>query len=78
MSIDGVFIHYLISELQVIKGSKINKVVRINKAKKVKPNHKKKVQQAIEKVKRRHRREVIQNDIKKRIKQRAIMKNKGE
>lgn len=58
--------------------NEINKTVRMNKAKKVKPNHKKKVQQAIEKVKRRHRREVIQNDIKKRIKQRAIMKNKGE
>ena len=58
--------------------NEINKVVRINKAKKVKPNHKKKVQQAIEKVKRKHRREVIANDIKKRIKQRAIMKNKGE
>lgn len=58
--------------------NEINKVVRINKAKKVKPNHKKKVQQAIEKVKRKHRREIIANDIKKRIKQRAIMKNKGE
>ena len=56
----------------------ISKAVRMNKAKKVKPNHKKKIQQAIDKVKRKHKREVIQSDIKKRIRQRAIMKNKGE
>lgn len=30
MSIDGVFIHYLINELQIIKGTKINKVIRLN------------------------------------------------
>ena len=56
----------------------ISKAVRMNKSKKVKPNHKKKVLQAIDKVKRKHKRELIQNDIKKRIKQRAIMKTKGE
>ena len=50
----------------------------MKKSKKVKPNYKKKVQIAVEKVKRKHRREMIQNDIKKRIKQRAIKKSKGE
>ena len=50
----------------------------MNKSKQVKPNHKKKVKQAIAQVKRKHRREVIQNDIKKRIKERAIKRTKGE
>lgn len=62
------------SELQ----KDISKTVRIHKSKKVKPNYKKKVQIAVDKVKRKHRREVIQNDIKKRIKERAIKKSKGE
>lgn len=62
------------SELQ----KDISKTVRMKKSKKVKPNYKKKVQIAVEKVKRKHRREMIQNDIKKRIKQRAIKKSKGE
>ena len=56
----------------------ISKTVRMNKSKQVKPNHKKKVKQAIAQVKRKHRREVIQNDIKKRIKERAIKRTKGE
>lgn len=56
----------------------INKAVRINKSKNVKPNHKKKLKQAVEKVKKKHRREMIQNDIKKRIKERAIKRTKGE
>ena len=58
--------------------AEINKAVRINKSKKVKPNHKKKLKQAVDKVKRKHRREMIQNDIKKRIKERAIQRTKGE
>ena len=33
---------------------------------------------AIAQVKRKHKREVIQNDIKKRIKERAIKRSKGE
>ena len=56
----------------------INKTVRIHKSKQVKPNHKKKVKMAIAQVKRKHIREVIQNDIKKRIKERAIKRSKGE
>ena len=56
----------------------INKAVRINKSKKVKPNHKKKLKVAVEKVKRKHKRQVIQSDIKKRIKERAIKRTKGE
>ena len=50
----------------------------INKSKNVKPNHKKKLKQAVEKVKRKHRREMISNDIKKRIVERAIKRTKGE
>ena len=50
----------------------------MNKSKKVKPNHKKKLKNEVEKVKRRKRREIIQNDIKKRIKERAIKRSKGE
>ena len=56
----------------------INKAVRINKSKKVKPNHKKKLKVAVEKVKRKHKRQLIQSDIKKRIKERAIKRTKGE
>lgn len=57
----------------------IKKVVIQNKNKKVKPNYKKKVKQQIDKIKRKHRREVIQKDIKKRQIKRAIenSKNKG-
>jgi len=56
----------------------ISKTVRMTKSKNVKPNYKKKVKAAVDKVKRKHRREVIQNDIKKRIVQRAIARTKGE
>ena len=55
----------------------INKVVRMKKSKTVKPNYKKKVKAEVEKVKRRHRREIIRNDIKKQIRERAIKKTKG-
>lgn len=55
----------------------ISKTVRMNKSKKVKPNHKKKLKEKVNKVKQKHHREVIQNDIKKRIKERAIKKSKG-
>ena len=58
--------------------NEIAKAVRMNKSKKVKPNHKKKMKEAVEKVKRKHNREIIKNDIQKRIRQRAINKNKGE
>lgn len=58
--------------------NEIKKAVRMNKSKKVKPNHKKKLKNEVEKVKRRKRREIIQNDIKKRIKERAIKRSKGE
>ncbi len=58
--------------------NEIAKAVRMNKSKKVKPNHKKKMKEAVEKVKRKHKREIIKNDIQKRIRQRAINKNKGE
>ena len=58
--------------------NEIAKAVRMNKSKKVKPNHKKKMKKAVEKVKRKHKREIIKNDIQKRIRQRAINKNKGE
>lgn len=52
------------------------------KNEKVKPGYKKKKKQEIEKLKRKKRREMIQNDIKSRQKQRAkekqIAKNRGE
>ena len=41
-------------------------------------NHKKKLKVAVEKVKRKHKRQLIQSDIKKRIKERAIKRTKGE
>ena len=56
----------------------IQKAIRMNTSSKVKPNYKKKVKLAVEKVKRKHKRDVIKNDIKKRIVERAIKKNKGE
>ena len=55
----------------------IQKAISLNKSKKVKTNHKKKVKLAVDKVKRKHKREVIQNDIKRRTRQRAIEKNKN-
>ncbi len=56
----------------------ISKTVRMNKSNKVKPNHKKKLKEKVAKVKQKYHRAIIQNDIKKRIKERAIKKNKGE
>lgn len=58
----------------------IKQIVVNSKNKKVKPNYKKKVRQQIDKVKRKHKRQAIQKDIKKRIVARAIenSKNKGE
>lgn len=56
----------------------IKKVVTRSKGKKVKPNYKKKVRLQIDKVKRKHKREVIQKDIRKRQIQRAIAQSKGE
>lgn len=56
----------------------IQKAIRMNTSSKVKPNYKKKVKLAVEKVKRKHKRDVIKSDIKKRIVERAIKKNKGE
>lgn len=56
----------------------IKKAIRMNKSKKVKPNHKKKVRLAVEEVKRKRRRQMIQDDIKKQIKKRAIERTKGE
>lgn len=43
----------------------IREVVNKNKNKKVKPNYKKKQKQEIDKIKRKHKREIIENDIKR-------------
>ena len=56
----------------------IKTIVVKSKNKPVKPGYKKKVKQEIEKVKAKHRREVIKKDIKKRIKERAIERTKRE
>lgn len=45
--------------------TKIHKAVAVTKKTKVKPNHKKKVKEAVEKVKKRHKREQIKQTIKK-------------
>ncbi len=50
----------------------IKKVIVQSKKQKVKPNYKKKVRTQIDKIKKKHRREMIQKDIKKRQIQRAI------
>lgn len=57
---------------------KIKSIVVKSKNKPVKPGYKKKVKSEIEKVKAKHRREVIKKDIKKRIKERAIERTKRE
>ena len=58
--------------------NKIKSIVNKSKNKPVKPGYKKKVKNEIEKVKAKHRREVIKKDIKKRIKERAIERTKKE
>ncbi len=58
--------------------NKIKSIVNKSKNKPVKPGYKKKVKNEIEKVKAKHRREVIKKDIKKRIKERAIERTKRE
>lgn len=55
---------------------KIQKVVATNKNKKVKPNYKKKIKMQVDKLKRKHKREVIQKDIRKRQIARAIAASK--
>ena len=57
---------------------KIKSIVVKSKNKPVKPGYKKKVKSEIEKVKAKHRREVIKKDIKKRIKERTIERTKRE
>lgn len=54
----------------------IQKVVATNKNKKVKPNYKKKIRDQVDKLKRKHKREIIQKDIKKRQIARAIENSK--
>jgi len=55
---------------------KIQKVVATNKNKKVKPNYKKKIKIQVDKLKRKHKREIIQKDIRKRQIARAIAASK--
>ena len=58
--------------------NKIKSIVNKSKNKPVKPGYKKKVKDEIERVKAKHRREIIKKDIKKRIKERAIERTKKE
>lgn len=58
--------------------AEVLKAIRMNQSKKVKPNHKKKVKLAVAEVKRKRRRQMIQESIKKQIRQRAIERTKGE
>ena len=57
---------------------KIKTIVNKSKKQPVKPGYKKKAKEEIEKVKAKHRREIIKKDIKKRIKERAIERTKRE
>lgn len=57
---------------------KIKKAIAKTKTTTVKPGYKKKVQRAVEEVKRKHRREKIREDIKAKIKERASVKSKAE
>jgi ATP-dependent RNA helicase CshB len=45
---------------------------------KVKPGYKKKIREEIDQIKKKHRREIIKNDIKRQIKERAIAKIRSE
>ena len=56
--------------------TKIKKIVETNKNKKIKPNYKKKMNDEIEKVKKKHHREIIKENIKKQRKKRK--ENKDE
>lgn len=58
----------------------IKRIVNQNKGKnkKVKPGYKKKMKEEIDKAKRKRKREIIKADIKKRQKERAIQRTKGE
>ena len=56
----------------------LDRPVNKSKNKPVKPGYKKKVKDEIERVKAKHRREIIKKDIKKRIKERAIERTKRE
>jgi ATP-dependent RNA helicase CshB len=55
----------------------IKKIIRRTEKQKVKPGYKKKMREEIDKVKRKHRRSVIEADIKKRIVERAKEKTKA-
>jgi ATP-dependent RNA helicase CshB len=56
---------------------KINKTININKNQKVKPGYKKKLNKEIEKIKQKHRREVIKKDIERQKKARYIAQSKA-
>ena len=58
----------------------IKKIVNKSQSKKnkVKPGYKKKIKMEIDKAKRKRKREIIKADIKKRQKERAIKRSKGE
>ncbi len=58
--------------------AKIQRIINESKKGKVKPGYKKKRDAAIEKVKQKYHREMIKNDIKKQIRDRAIKKTKAE
>ncbi len=55
----------------------IDRIINESKKKPVKPGYKKKRNEAIDKVKRKYRRELIDKDIKRQIKERAIKKSKA-
>lgn len=55
----------------------IDKKIRINKNKKVKPGYKKKLNSEIENIKRKHRREMIKKDIARQKKERYIAESKA-
>lgn len=55
----------------------IKKAISVNKSNKVRPGYKKKVKDAVEKAKRKYRRDIIKKDIKKRQVERAKEKNRN-
>lgn len=57
---------------------KIRQAVSKNKKTEVKPGYKKKLKEELDTIRRKHKREIIKNDIKKQIRQRAIAKNKAK
>lgn len=59
-------------------GVEIKKIISKRAGGKVKPNYKKRINLDIEHLKKQHKRTIIENDIKRQIKERAIKRTKAE